>query len=182
MFEKQKWFMILSAMALPASVIGAESIAVATQVEKILYALRSPFLIFLEREGWGSILVGILLFIYVVGIESYVTCRLLQKKCTVIVARMLGINLIEQVVQNIIFFGAVVAVFMISIQTSIVVSAVFELLFVLLLFYARVIISSTLFSWFDPSIDRAKLKKTMLLANGLSYLFLLTVMQLSMLL
>ena len=181
MSMKQKWFMLLSAMALPASVIGAENIAVATQVEKILYALRSPFLIFLEREGWASILVGILLLVYVVGIESYVACRLLQKKCAVIVVRMLGINLIEQVVQNIIFFGVVVAVFMISIQTGIVVSTIFELLFVLLLFYARVIISSAMLSWFDPSVDRARLKRAMLLANGLSYLFLLIVMQLSVL-
>lgn len=168
MLKKQEGLLLLSAILSSEMLFSSDNVAVATAIEKVLYSLRSPFLL----EGIGSLQLGIVLAI-AVGIESYTIHRLLKKRCTFVVPRMIFINLIEQVVQFIVLFAAVLGAFSIQSQMSIAGTICGELFLVIGLFYARVTFSSLVFSWFDPSINRSELKKTMLIANALSYLFLL---------
>lgn len=175
MLKKWNRELFVSLALFSASLVASENVTTATIVEKLLYFLRSPFLIFLERDDFRSLLIGIALLFIVIGIESYVIHRLLKKGKMFVFLRMIIINLIEQVMQNIAFFLVVLGVYLIPIQIGIVGRVLGELALVLCFFYGRVVFSSWFFSLIDSSINKIQLKKAMLQANGLSYAFLLVV-------
>lgn len=170
MLKKQDRVLFLGAILSSGMLFASDNVAVATMLENLLYALRSPFLI----EGIGGWQLGIVLA-FAIGIESYTIHRLLKKRCTFVVPRMVFINIIEQVVQFIVLFAAVLGAFTIQSNMSTAGMLCSELILVICLFYARVIFSSTVFSWFDSSLNRSEVKKAMLIANSFSYLFLFAV-------
>lgn len=120
---------------------------------------------------WDSLirwLFVVVMLVIVVGIESYTVHRLFKKSYAFIVPRMIVINGVELVVQY--FARELLYDFSLMLKDN--VALLFGIVFLLVLLCVRIAISVLAFGWFDPSVGRAKLIKTMLYANLLSQLFL----------
>ena len=207
MSMKRNVMLLLSGIVSSVSLMATE-VTTAKIIGRTFFSLCFPFFVIPATFEKLS-LVNVIILAFFIAIECCAICRMLQKSCIFVVPRMIFINVVELLVQVLVWAPLTMVmwvVYIVKYGTSLMGNmetfanfgamikndpamfdqfvlwplAVFGLISALVLFCVRYKTACKMFAWFDPSIDRVRLSKTMLVANGLSYLFLMITMHVSM--
>lgn len=171
--------MLLSILGLPVVLFaGVSESFVSAFTGSDLFYFMYPFYILpiaIADASWKRLII----FGIVIAIESYVVHRMLKKACTVVVPRMIAVNLVEVLVQLLMFIpvgflnNALGTVKVASLVTLI--HLFIRFVPALVIFYVRWMTACKVYIHFEPAVNQLQLRRAMLWANGLSYLYLVVI-------